>query len=108
MSHHGFKESRRSTRVPLKVTIVVEGQELKCEGETIVVNLHGALISVSRELEAGMRISIFVLITGKRSPARIVSVPAPLQCAIELEQPQNIWGVSLAPEDWQESSSSDF
>ncbi len=103
MPPEGFKEARRSTRVPLKVTIEVEGEELKCEGETIIVNLHGALISVSKDLQVGMRIWIFVYITGKRCPARVVSAPAPLQCGIELEQPQNIWGVSLTPDDWRES-----
>ena len=108
MSPERFQESRRSTRVPLKVTIEVEGQELKCEGETIIVNLHGALIEVTAALEVGMRISIYVYITDKRSKARVVSVPNPLQCAIELEKPQNIWGVSLTPEDWQASKSSDF
>jgi hypothetical protein len=101
----GFKESRRSTRVPLKVTIEVEGQELKCEGETIIVNLHGALITVPAGLEVGMRISVYVFITSKQSYARVVSMPNPLQCGIELEQPQNIWGVSLAPEDWDEGAS---
>jgi hypothetical protein len=39
-----FRESRRSTRVPLKVVISVEGSIdcPACEGETTVVNLHGA------------------------------------------------------------------
>ena len=42
-----FREGRRSTRVPLKVIIAIEdGAESRtCEGETIVVNLHGALIA---------------------------------------------------------------
>ena len=44
-----FRESRRSTRVPLKVAIEVEGgsESLTCEGDTVVVNLHGALISTA-------------------------------------------------------------
>jgi len=104
----GFKESRRSTRVELKVTIEVQGQELRCKGETVIVNLHGALINVTAPLEVGMRILLFVFITGKQSYARVVSVPTPLQCGIELDRPQNIWGVSLAPEDWSKESSSDF
>lgn len=42
--------SRRSTRVPLKIEIKVEGrgETPTCEGETIVVNLHGTLISTQR------------------------------------------------------------
>src|SRR5216684_3557876 len=60
-----FCESRRSTRVPLKVVITVEGgaQRLRCEGETIVVNLHGALIATTIGLSSGMRITIRVYLT---------------------------------------------
>jgi hypothetical protein len=38
-----------NTRVPLKVVITVEdGAERRtCDGETIVVNLHGALIATA-------------------------------------------------------------
>jgi len=44
-----FRESRRSTRVALNVVIEAQGlsEPLTFEGETIVVNLHGALISTS-------------------------------------------------------------
>jgi hypothetical protein len=42
-----FNESRRSTRVPLKVTITVEaGTESRSyDGETLVVSLHGAPVA---------------------------------------------------------------
>jgi hypothetical protein len=99
-----FRESRRSTRVPLKVVITVEGgaQSLKCEGETIVVNLHGALISTATGLSVGMRISIHVYLTDKRATARVVYVDPrnPLRCGIELDEARNIWGVPLPPDDW--------
>lgn len=102
-----FHESRRSTRVPLKVMIAVEGaaESLKCEGETIVVNLHGALISTSLWLSPGMRISIHVLLTDKRANARVVYVdPAnPMRCGVELDAPRNIWGVPLPPDDWHDT-----
>ncbi len=53
-----FRESRRSSRVPLKVVIEGRGiaEPLTCEGETIIVNLHGALISTSVALSVGMMI----------------------------------------------------
>jgi hypothetical protein len=40
------EESRRSTRVPLKVVITAHGlnERLTCDGDTIVVNRHGARI----------------------------------------------------------------
>ena len=100
-----FHESRRSTRVPLKVVITVEGgaESLTCEGETIVVNLHGALIATAIGLSSGMRISIHVYLTDKRAAARVVYVDPKntLHCGIELDKPRNIWGVSLLPDDWE-------
>jgi hypothetical protein len=101
-----FRESRRSTRVPLKVVIAVEGgtASLTCEGETIVVNLHGALIATAVGLNVGMRISIHVYLTDKRAAAGVVYVDPenPLRCGIELDQPRNIWGVPLPPDDWDD------
>jgi hypothetical protein len=99
-----FRQSRRSTRVPLKVVIDVQdaAECLTCEGETIIVNLHGALISTSIQLSTGMTISVYVYLTDKRAAARVVYIDSknPLQCGIELDEPRNIWGVPLPPDDW--------
>ncbi len=104
-------ESRRSTRVRLKVLIEVEGvaEPLTCEGETIVVNAHGALISTAVQLRVGMRIEIQVITTHKRALADVVYVDPdqPRVCGIGLVKPENIWGLSLPPEDWIEKSTSD-
>jgi hypothetical protein len=103
-----FPAFRRSTRVPLKVVIAVEGDvnNLTCEGVTVVVNLHGALISTTLALSVGMRISIHVYLTDKRAKARVVSVDpdSPLSFGVELEEPQNIWGVPLPPDNWDETA----
>ena len=103
-----FRESRRSTRVPLKVEIAVEsgGESLRCAGETVVVNLHGALLSTTIGLSVGMRISIHVYLTDKRAKARVVYADPenPLRCGVELDQPRNIWGVPLTPDDWDETA----
>lgn len=108
-SNEAFHNSRRSTRVPLKVVVQVHGaaQHLTCEGETIVVNLHGALLVTAVPLQSKMRISIRVHLTGKECAAQVVYVDNeyPLRCGIELAEPGNIWGVSLPPEDWDESGS---
>ena len=103
------RESRRSTRVSLKVTIDACGisEPLTCEGETIVVNLHGALISTPVVLKVGTIIEIEVYLTGKRAKAMIVYIDPnkPLHCGIALAKPENIWGVSLPPDDWREGDS---
>jgi hypothetical protein len=90
------RESRRSTRVRLNVRIEALGvsEPLTCEGETFVVNLHGALILTAVALRVGMKIGIHVLLTGKRAIADVVYVDPeqPRHCGINLEKPENIWG----------------
>jgi hypothetical protein len=100
------RRSRRSGRIPLKVVITVEAgaESQTCDGETIVVSLHGALIATAMELRKGMKVSIHVYVTDKRAAARVVYVDPnnPLHCAIELDEPRNIWGVSLPSNDEDE------
>lgn len=104
------REVRRSTRVQLKVVIEAKGvtEPLTCDGETIVVNLHGALISTAVPLRVGMKIQIHVMTTTIRAAANVVHVDPdrPRICAIGLVIPENIWGVSLPPDDWHEDRAS--
>jgi hypothetical protein len=99
-------ESRRSTRIRLKVLIEAQGiaEPLTYKGETSVVNLHGALISTAVPLRVGMRIEIHVILTDKRAAADVVYVDPdqPRVCGIGLVKPENIWGLSFPPDDWHE------
>jgi hypothetical protein len=100
-----FDKPRRSNRVPLKMVITIgddAGSPL-CEGETITVSLRGALIATSIGLSVGRRISIHAYLTDKRTGARVVYIDPtdPLRCGIELDAPQNIWGVPLPADDWK-------
>lgn len=103
------RDRRRSTRVRLKVAIETKGvaAPLNCEGETVVVNLHGAFISTAIALRVGMTIDIRVVVTGKRARATVIYVDheQPRLCGVALDQSQNIWGVLLPPEDWSEADS---
>ena len=109
MSDSVARENRRSTRVRMKIRIAAHGvtEPLTCEGETIVVNLHGALISSALPLRVGMKIDIHVILTDKHALAQVVYMDPdrPRFCGIGLEKPQNIWGVPLPPQDWKESDS---
>jgi hypothetical protein len=90
------------------VLIAIEGgaKSRTCDGETIVVNLQGALIATAIGLSSGMRISVRVYLTDKRAAARVVYLDPknPLHCGIELDEPRNIWGVPLPPDDWEETA----
>jgi len=105
------RENRRSTRVRIKIRIAAQAvtEPLVCEGETIVINLHGALISTSIPLRVGMRIEIHVILTDKSAQGQVVYVDPdrPRLCGIALDKAQNIWGVSLPPDDWREGDSAE-
>lgn len=100
------RDRRRSTRVRLKVAVGAQGvsESLNCEGETEVVNCHGAFISTAIPLRVGMTIDIHVVLTGKCARATVVYVDReePRFCGIALDQSQNIWGILLPPDDWPE------
>jgi hypothetical protein len=103
------RDRRRSTRVRLKVAIEAKGiaEPLNCEGETEVVNLHGAFISTAMALRVGITVDIRVAATGKLARATVIYVDheQPRLCGVALDQSQNIWGVLLPPEDWSEADS---
>lgn len=105
MTDERVAESRRSTRVPLKVVIMSRGlsESLVSDGETIVVNHHGARIFSVTPLCVGLEIEVHVIITGKRAKAKVVYVdPSHAHvCGIELAKPENIWGISLVPDNWR-------
>jgi len=100
------RDRRRSTRVRLKVAIEAQGiaEPLKCEGETEVVNLHGAFISTAIALRVGMTVDIRVVLTGKTARATVVYVDRdqPRFCGVAFDQSQNIWGILLSSNDWPE------
>src|SRR5437868_14024247 len=100
------RENRRSKRVRMKIRIAAQAltEPLICEGETVIVNLHGALISAAVPMRVGSQIEIHVILTDKRGLAQVVYVDPdrPRLCGIALDKPENIWGVSLPPDDWKD------
>jgi len=59
------KDLRRNTRVPIGIRIDLESTGVSCEGETIVVHLHGALVKTSGNLELRARVTLYVQLTSK-------------------------------------------
>lgn len=97
---------RRSTRVPLRIVISVQGlsEPVSCDGETITVNRHGALIVSGVPLHIEVKVEILVVRSSQRANAKVVYVDPdrPRVCGIALEKPENIWGVIVPPDDWHE------
>jgi hypothetical protein len=80
-------------------------EPLTCDGETIIVNRQGALISSTAPLRMGLKIEVHVIMTDKRAKAEVVFLDAerPFVCGVALEKPENIWGLSIPPDDWFET-----
>ena len=97
---------RRSTRVAADVLIEVQGERFAYAGETVTINLHGALVRISAPLKLGDRITLYVHSTGRSAGAEVVFVDyETFQFGIELESPENIWGMADPPTDWMTSES---
>jgi len=93
---------RRSTRIPSDILIEVKREGFAYAGETITVNLHGALVRISAPLKVGERITLRVQHTGRSVPGAVVFADKNAsQFGVELERPENIWGVSVPPPDWK-------
>jgi hypothetical protein len=65
------------------------------------------LLKTADRLELGARITLHVQLTGKSADARVVFADRenPLEFGIALDQPANIWGISLPPPDWDTRAS---
>jgi len=105
-THFHGDSRRRSTRVPLKIEILVQGlgEPLMCDGVTLVVNRHGALISAGVPLRSELKIKIQVVLTGMRANAKVVHInpERPQVCGVALDTPENIWDVPSPPDDWRD------
>jgi PilZ domain len=101
---------RRSMRVLLSVPISVSGQnalgqDFNEETRTLVVNAHGALISLAAPVTAGQQIRISNKATHQSLVCRVVYVGAPqagrMQMGIEFERPSpSFWQIDFPPDDW--------
>ena|SRR5271167_3496510 len=101
---------RRSMRVLLSVPIYVtgqnrEGQKFEEQTRTLVVNAHGALISLAAKVIAEQRIQVSNRATRKVMDCRVVYVGNPaagkMQMGVEFIEPcPSFWQIDFPPEDW--------
>ena len=101
---------RRSMRVLLSVPIVVKGknpsgQQFEEETRTLVVNAHGALISLKVPVAPGQHLTMSNRATQQSVQCRVVYLGAQqagkTQMGIEFESPSpSFWQIDFPPEDW--------
>jgi hypothetical protein len=101
---------RRSMRVLLSVPIHVSGkttanQDFDEETRTLVVNAHGALISLAAKVLAGQEVTLSNSSTQSSIGCRIVYLGNPtsgkVQMGIEFLKPcPSFWQIDFPPDDW--------
>ena len=101
---------RRSMRVLLSVPIEVQGKDnekkdFSEETRTLVVNAHGALISLQAKVTPGQEITVSNRSTRKSMPCRVVHLgnasAGKVQTGIEFLKPcGSFWQIDFPPDDW--------
>ncbi|HYL46089.1 MAG TPA: PilZ domain-containing protein [Candidatus Limnocylindrales bacterium] len=101
---------RRSMRVLLSVPIHVTGkttggEEFAEESRTLVVNAHGALISLAAHVAANQTITVANKATHQSMECRVVYVGnaqgGKSQMGVEFAKPSpSFWQIDFPPDDW--------
>ena len=101
---------RRSMRVLLSVPIQVHGkdkenQDFAEETRTLVVNAHGALISLGARVVAGQQVTVSNKSTSLSLECRVVhlgnAAAGKVQTGIEFTNPCALfWQIDFPPDDW--------
>lgn len=101
---------RRSMRVLLSVPIRVKGtsaanEEFEEQARTLVVNAHGALISLQTPVVPNQSVSIGNKATNQWRECRIVHVGTQsggkMQVGVEFTKPSpSFWQIDFPPDDW--------
>jgi hypothetical protein len=101
---------RRSMRVLLSVPILVSGKTLdnknfEEEARTLVVNAHGALISLAAGVASGQKLTIHNKATQQSIECKIVYLGNPqagkTQMGIEFVKAlASFWQIDFPPDDW--------
>ncbi|MGA8012498.1 MAG: PilZ domain-containing protein [Candidatus Acidiferrales bacterium] len=101
---------RRSMRVLLSVPIHVIGRDKESadfveETRTLVVNAHGALISLAARVAPGQQVTVSNKSTNKSLDCRIVhlgnATAGKVQTGIEFMEPcGSFWQIDFPPDDW--------
>jgi hypothetical protein len=105
---------RRSQRIPLAVRLKMKSLDPKVAFnevcETMVVNSHGCGLRTTKPVEKGTPVELELVHNKVKTTAHVVMC-SPLtpdkkswELGIELDRPENYWGIQFPPEDWQETA----
>ena len=104
---------RRSTRISIAIPITISGKDangrpFKENTRTIILNKHGAKIVTVHQLALGAEVLLENRALGRTAKTTVAwlgdrpSAREPAELGIQLVEAENIWGIELPPDDWQE------
>ncbi len=110
MSDGDPQNRRRSQRLRLQVALFLaaelpDGNRLRVQAFTQVVNAHGGLLDAPIRMSVGQRLKLVNPQSGKEAGCRVVRVEAPsdgiFPTTFEFdEQSPDFWPISIRPVDW--------
>jgi hypothetical protein len=105
-----WSRERRSRRIELTVPVVVhrllkEGPQFSERAQTLVVNAHGALMSLVEKVKPKQRLFMQNVNSGEQKECRVVYVEkelaGPTKVAVEFTRPApSFWRIAYPPADW--------
>ena len=109
----GPGSGRRSTRISIAIPITISGKDangraFKENTRTIILNKHGAKIVTVHQLALGAEVLLENRALGRAAQTTVAwlgdrpSAREPAEVGIQLVEAENIWGIELPPDDWQE------
>jgi hypothetical protein len=104
---------RRSQRLFLQVAVIVRRQgqgEFTEDTQTLVVNAHGALVTLAAPVQMGQTLFLKNRVSGEECACRVVYLGPPAgdkgQVGLEFTAPApQFWHISFPPDDWATSAS---
>ena len=100
---------RRSQRVILSIPITVSGESsqepFEEKTQTLVINVHGALITLAAKISAGQKLQLSTGSNTEKQMCRVVYVgptaDGKTQFGIEFTEPApHFWHITFPPEGW--------
>ena len=114
MYEYGSDSKRRSQRLLLNISLVVQGEtpdknSFREETVTLVINAHGALISLATKVAPGQELLLENQRSHEQQSCKVVFLGLPdngkVQVGVEFTQPApHFWHIAFPPEDWTPSA----
>ena len=103
--------TRRSQRVVASIRVNILREEgtpslLSEDTQTLVVNAHGALLTLAMSVQPGDGLTMKNSISSEQAQIRVVRVgetqPSPKEVAVEFTSPApRFWHIDFPPADWE-------